>query len=73
MGRKCSVYGCRGNYKGEPYSPIVSASKTKYPEDRLRWIAAMPNERSELEEREEIRVCKSHFDCEWYSVQGGGV
>ena len=39
---KCSVYGCRGNYENEDYSPTV-----KFPKDALTrqaWIDAMPND-----------------------------
>lgn len=32
----------RGN-DGTPHSPTVSASLLKYPEDRKRWIDAIPN------------------------------
>ena len=72
MPRRCSVFGCNGNFDGQPYSQTVSASRERYPEDREKWIAALPNERKELERLKEIHVCKSHFNCEWYRVQGGG-
>ena len=72
MPRRCSVFECNGNYDGEPYTPTVSASLTSYPEDREKWIAAMPNDRASLEKLSKINVCKHHFDCEWYTVQGGG-
>jgi len=72
MPRRCSVYKCDGNYDGKPYSATVSASLTKYPDDRKKWIAAMPNDRKQLEKLATINVCKHHFDCEWYIVQGGG-
>ena len=32
----------------------------------------MPNDRGQLEKLAAIHVCKHHFDCEWYTVQGGG-
>ena len=72
MPRRCSVYLCDGNYDEKPYTPTVSASLNKYPEDRKKWIGAMPNDRKQLEKLATIHVCKHHFDCEWYPVQGGG-
>ena len=33
----------------------------------------MPNDRVQLEKLATINVCRTHFDCEWYTVQGGGV
>lgn len=72
MPRRCNVYLCKGNYKGEPYTRTVSASEDDYPEDRQRWIAAMPNERRSLDKLKHINVCVHHFDCEWVTVQGGG-
>ena len=71
MPQPCSVYQCNGNYDGEPYTLTVIASLTNYPEDRERWIAAMPNEHASLEKLSKINVCKHHFDCQWYTVQGG--
>ena len=63
MGRKCVVYNCRGNYRGEPYSEVV-----KIPEDVeiKTWISALPNANSEeLNGRKSI-FSKKHFDpnCE---------
>ena len=49
MPRRCSVFNYNGKYRGEPYSKTVSASITKYPEDRIKWIEAMPNQRQSLE------------------------
>ena len=72
MGRKCNVYGCRGNYPGEPYAKVVSfPDKDEYPDEWERWIEAMPNERKTLEELKEIWVCATHFNCEWKKVRGG--
>ena len=72
MPHRCSVYNCNGNYRGEPYTKTVSASVTKYPEDIIKWIEAMPNQRQSLEKIKEIHVCVSHFNCDWLTVQGGG-
>ena len=72
MGRKCVVYNCRGNYRGEPYSEVV-----KIPEDveiKTSWISALPNANSEeLKGRKSIFICKRHFDpdCEWVKTQAG--
>lgn len=69
MPKKCSVYGCRGNYRGEPYTKVVA-----FPTDegeRNRWIDAMPNERSSLLQLKEIYACDHHFNCEWISTRGG--
>ena len=53
-------------------SKIVSASSAKHPDDRIKWIDSMPNDRRSLEELKEIHVCVSHFNCDWVTVQGGG-
>ena len=37
-----------------------------------KWIAAIPNDRGQLEKLAAIHLCKHHFDCGWYTVQGGG-
>ena len=67
MPRRCSVFGCNGNYDGTPY--VISFPKDEV--ERERWIVAMPNEKASLERLNEIYVCESHFDCEWVSVKGG--
>ena len=69
---RCNVFSCNGNYPGEPYTKTVSASSAKHPEDRIKWIEAMPNERQSIEQLKEIHVCVFHFDCDWITVQGGG-
>ena len=61
MVNKCSVYGCKTNYKDHPYIKVVSLPKDK--EERNRWIDAMPNERSSLLKLKQIYVCEIHFDC----------
>lgn len=72
MGRKCIVYNCRGNYRGEPYSEVV-----KIPEDieiRNSWLSALPNANlEELKRRKGIFLCKKHFNsnCEWLKTRGG--
>ena len=37
---RCNVFGCRGNYPGEPYMKTVSFPKD--PNERKKWIDAMP-------------------------------
>ena len=50
MGRKCAAFGCRGDFKGEPYSYVV-----KFPDKETdqnswdSWIDVMPNDRRTLE------------------------
>ena len=47
MPKGSNVYGCRGNYRGEPYAPVV-----KFPDDpeiRRQWLDSLPNKRSRLE------------------------
>ena len=69
MPKKCNVYGCRGNYRSEPYTKVV-----QFPTDeteRNRWIVAMPNERSSLLKLKQIYACANHFDCDWMKVKGG--
>ena len=49
MPRRCAVYGCRGNYTGEPYTKCVSFPTDE--ETRLKWISALPIAPSSLVER----------------------
>ena len=69
MPRRCSCFGCRGNYDGTPYVKVISFPKD--PEERERWILAMPNEKESLRHLKEIYICETHFNCEWVSVKGG--
>ena len=69
MPNKCNVYGCRGNYRGEPYTKVVSFPTDEV--ERNRWIEAMPNERSSFLQLQQICACVRHFDCEWTTVKGG--
>ena len=69
MPKGCNVYGCRGNYRGEPYTPVVKCPDD--PEIRRQWLDSLPNERSSLEKLKEIWVCRKHFDCEFIKSQGG--
>ena len=62
MPKKCNVYGCRGNYRGEPYTKVVSFPTDEV--DRNRWIEAMPNECSSLLQLKQIYACVCHFHCE---------
>ena len=48
------AFGCRGNYKGEPYSKMVSSWDEKSKED---WIAAMPNDPESLRDKGKIWLC----------------
>jgi hypothetical protein len=69
MPKRCAVYGCRSNYRGEPYTQVV-----RFPTDdmeRERWIKAMPNAGPSLIGRRDLYVCASHFDCEWIVSRGG--
>lgn len=69
MPRHCSCFGCKGNYDGTPYVKVISFPKD--PEERERWILAMPNEKESLRRLKEIYICETHFNCEWVSVKGG--
>jgi hypothetical protein len=69
MPRHCSVYGCRANYEGEPYTKQVSFPKDET--TRSKWIAAMPNDAESLIKKAEIWVCVTHFEGEWVTIQGG--
>ena len=69
MPRPCNVYGCRGNYRGEPYSRVIQCPNNS--EIRRTWINAMPNERESLEKLKQIWICRRHFDCPFTTVQGG--
>ena len=69
MPKMCAAFGCRGNYRGEPYTPVV-----RFPDDaveRQTWISCMPNSTDSLIHRKEIYVCASHFSCEWVTTRGG--
>ena len=69
MPKKCNVYGCRGNYRGEPYTKVVSFPTDEV--ERNRWIEAMINEVSSLLQLKQIYACVRHFECEWITVKGG--
>ena len=66
---RCAAAGCRGNYDGEPSVPMVKFPKD--PEERQRWIDAMPNDPETLKGRKEIWICMSHFKCDFVKIQGG--
>ena len=69
MPKTCAVYGCRGNYRGQPYVPVV-----RFPTDEVerdRWIKSMPNAGNSLVNRKDLFICASHFDCEWVVSRGG--
>jgi len=69
MPKRCAVYGCWGNYRGQPYSQVVRFPTEEA--ERDRWIKAMPNAGSSLTGRRDLYVCASHFDCEWVVSRGG--
>ena len=69
MPRRCSCYGCRGNYDGTPYVKVISFPKDL--EERERWILTMPNEKESLRRLKEMYICETHFNFEWVSVKGG--
>ena len=69
MPKKCNVYGCRGNHRGEQYTKVVSFPTDEV--ERNRWIEAMPNEHSSLLQLKQIYVYVRHFDCKWITVKGG--
>lgn len=69
MPRHCSCFGCKRNYDGTPYVKVISFPKD--PEERERWILAIPNEKESLRHLKEIFICETHFNCEWVSIKGG--
>ena len=69
MPKRCNCYGCFGNYPHEPYTKVVSFPKD--PNERERWILAMPNEPNRLRSLKQIYICESHFDCDWTTCKGG--
>ena len=69
MPKKCNLFGCRRNYRCEPYTKVVQFPSDE--DERDRWIDAMPNERSSLLQLKQIYACYHHFDCEWVTVKGG--
>lgn len=69
MPKRCAVFGCRSNYRGEPYTRVV-----RFPTDEVeydRWIKAMPNTGRSIIGRRDLFVCAKHFDCEWVVCRGG--
>ena len=69
MPKMFAAFGCRGSYRGQPYTPVV-----RCPDDgaeRQTWISCMPNSNENLIHRKEIYVCESHFSCEWVTGRGG--
>ena len=55
MPRRCAVYGCCGNYRGEPYTKTVSFPTDE--ETRSKWITAPPNDSRTFVGRKEIWIC----------------
>lgn len=69
MPKRCAAYGCRGNYRGEPYSHMV-----RFPSDaveREAWINALPNKKGSVTHRKDLFICASHFSCAWQISRGG--
>ena len=59
MGRKCTVYGCRGNFDKQSRCTVY-----KFPTDakeRKQWIDALPNGLTEFQISEHIGVCQYHW------------
>ena len=69
MPLRCAVYGCRGNYRGEPYTKTVSFPTDE--ETRSKWITTLPNDSRTLVGRKEIWICITHFEGEWVTMRGG--
>ena len=69
MPKRCAAFNCHGNYRGEPYSPMVSFPNDE--QERHAWICAMPNRPESLRDRSKLWICASHFDCDWITVKGG--
>ena len=69
MPNRCAAAGCRGNYDGEPSVPMVKFPKD--PEERQRWIDAMPNDPETLKGRKDLWICMSHFKCDFVKIKGG--
>jgi len=69
MPKRCAVFGCRSNYRGEPYTLVVRSPTDEVEYDR--WIKAMPNTGRSIIGRRELFVCAKHFDCEWVVCRGG--
>ena len=61
MPKRCNIFGCNGNYEGQPYTPVTSFPDD--PEERERWILACPNDPVKLRKLKEIWTCKSDFEC----------
>lgn len=59
MGRKCSVYGCRGNFDKESKCTVYS-----FPTDaceREQWLDALPNKMTIGQITEHKGVCQYHW------------
>ena len=69
MPKRCAIYGCRGNYAGQPYTRVVRFPTEEA--ERERWIKAMPNSGSSLTGRPDLYICSSHFECEWVVSRRG--
>ena len=69
MPKRCAAFHCRGNYDGEPYTPVVRFPAD--PSEKELWIEVMPNNSESLRNRKELYICASHFDCKWVKAQGG--
>jgi len=64
MSKQCAVYGCRGNYKGQPYTRVV-----RFPTEVVecnRWIKAIPNAGSSLTSRCDLYRVVQKTDIQFY-------
>ena len=71
MPRRCSVFGCRGNYLGDTYTKVIAFPTED--SEKERWMMAMPNVIKSLRGLKQNYVYEKHFrdGCEWKTVRGG--
>ena len=61
MPNPCSAPGCRSNYRGESYTPVIKLP-TAPPELRHQWLRAL--HRVDIENLKHVYVCLLHFHPE---------
>ena len=72
MGRKCSVYGCRSGYKSskdqdtlklgnEANTEVKFFRFPKGPDQRRKWVRALPNNLKVEDITDNMTVCSKHF------------
>ena len=69
MPRMCSVFGCKSNYRGEPYTRVVSLPAKQDEEDR--WIDALLSDRAKILRLKNVYICERHIDCDWITSSDG--